>query len=205
MAVPTPPTIEHRNSSSPATPAALQLHLSFERNGHDDQRAFDRLFRAYYTRLCAYACSVVKRPDIAEELVADVFVRLWERRTEWQACRNKNGYLYAAVRNQSFKHLEHERIVRSTHELAQRVGRPPGMSQLPAPADEILHTKELAAAFSNAIERLPARCREAYQHRSEGKSYAEIAAIMSTSVRTVETQLARANRALRAVLATFNS
>jgi RNA polymerase sigma-70 factor (ECF subfamily) len=143
----------------------------------------------------------VKRSDIAEEVVADVFVRLWEHRATWLSCKNQKGYLYAAVRNQALKHLAHERIVRNTQALVLRGDRAPGMSQHPAPADELLHAKELAAAFNHAIARLPARCRETYMHRRDGMTYAEIAVVMGTSIRTVETQLARAYRVLRTVIA----
>jgi RNA polymerase sigma-70 factor (ECF subfamily) len=107
MAGPTHPTIEQCDGSSPTPSAGLHPHQPVKQNGHDDERSFDDLFRAYYTSLCAYARRLVKRADIAEELVADVFVRLWERREEWQTCGNQKGYLYAAARNQALKYLAH--------------------------------------------------------------------------------------------------
>jgi len=78
----------------------------------------------------------------------------------------------------------------------------PGAGERPVRADELLEASELAAAFENTVDRLPARCRETFTlYREEGMSYAEIANAMGTSERTVETQLARAKRVLRRELA----
>ena len=86
--------------------------------------------------------------------------------------------------------------------MVKQEGRVPGTGEGPVRADEEVQARELAAAFEDAVDRLPARCRQAFTlYREEGMSYAEIAERMGTSVRTVETQLARANRALRRQLA----
>ena len=90
--------------------------------------------------------------------------------------------------------------------MTQQHGPVPGMSQAPAAPDDELQAMELAAAFENAVDRLPQRCRQTYAlHREHGMSYAQIAGVMGISVRTVETQLARANRVLRRELAPWLS
>lgn len=165
--------------------------------------SFEVLFRTYHSRLCAFAERYVACPDTAEEVVEDVFLRIWaQRKFEDGCCESPRRYLYKAVRNQALKVLDHERVVQQLRESARSQEHLPGMSQPPVAADERLHADQLAAALERAIDRLPERCRQAYVlHRQQGRSQAEVAAVMGISVRTVETQLARAARALRQQLA----
>ena len=167
--------------------------------------SFEILFRTYRSRLCAFAERYVGCPDTAEEVVEDVFLRVWaQRKFEDGCCESPKRYLYTAVRNQALKVLEHQRVVERWRETARAHALVPGMSQPPAAADEALHADQFAAALQQAIDRLPDRCRQAYVlHRQQGNSQAEIAAIMGISVRTVETQLARAAKALRQHLAVW--
>lgn len=167
--------------------------------------SFELLFRTFRPRLCAYAERYVACPDTAEEVVEEVFLRVWmQRKFENGGCGSPKRYLYMAVRNQALKVLDHERVVQRWRESARSQDHLPGMSQPPTAADERLHADQLAAALQQAIDRLPERCRQAYVlHRLQGSSQAEIAAIMGISVRTVETQLARATRALRQQLAAW--
>ena len=201
MAAHPPPTLVQRNgssvrfagdSSSGRGHAPVEEHLSLE-----------ILFRAYHQRLCSFARSYVTCPDVAEELVEDVFLKLWQQRDNGHACANPRGYLFAAVRNQALKHLAHERVVRATAARVQGEGFAPGMSQPSAPADDEVQANQLADAFSSAVERLPARCREAYTLHHSGLSYVEIGETMGTSSRTVETQVRSAKRVLRRELAAW--
>lgn len=165
---------------------------------------FESLFCTYYRRLCTFAERYVTSPEVAEEVVAEVFLQIWAR----EKCQDERGcprrYLYAAVRNQAIKYLDHQRVIRQYAERALEHGDVPGLGQAPAAADAQLQAAELTAALRDAIEQLPARCRQAFRlHREDGLSYAQIAEIMGVSVRTVETQLARAAKALRRDLAVW--
>lgn len=171
-----------------------------------DGALFEALFRAYYSPLCAFVCTYVRCPWIAEELVDDVFVRVWERRSTWDSCLNKKRYLYAAVRNSALKYLAHERVVRTTHAMALCEGRSPAMGQPPASADEEANAHEIEGAFGLASHQLPARCHEAYMlYYDKGLSYHEIAEMMGISERTVETQIAKARKVIRRELTAWLS
>jgi RNA polymerase sigma-70 factor, ECF subfamily len=164
------------------------------------------LYSALYGKLCAFARTYVHCPDTAEELVQEVFVRLWRQHAHGRSYGNPRGYLFTAVRNQALKHLAHERVVRRAEVSARRGGRSPGMSEPLAAADDELQATELAAALRSAIDQLPERCREAFiLHHHDGFSYAEIAAVMGTSARTAETQVVHARRVLRQLLAAWVS
>ncbi len=171
-----------------------------------DAASFEALFRTFYGPLCAFVCTYVRCPWIAEELVDDVFVRVWERRSTWDSCLNKRRYLYTAVRNSALKYLAHERVVRTSHAMVAQEGRSPAMGQPPASADEEVNAHELVDAFDHASHQLPARCHEAYMlHYDKGLSYREIAEIMGISERTVETQVAKARKVFRRELTAWLS
>lgn len=167
--------------------------------------SFELLFHTYYARLCAFATRYVGCPDTAEEVVGEVFLRIWiQRRHDEDRRRCSKRFLYTAVRNQALKVLDHERVVRRSREIVLHQEHLPGMSQPPIAADEALQADELAAAVRRAVDQLPERCRQAYLlRRQQGMSYVQIAEAMGTSVRTVETQLARAARTLRGALAAW--
>ncbi len=155
------------------------------------------LFRAHYERLCAYGRKFVGCPDVAEDLVQDVFAHLCSKDRGSTCLLMPRRYLYTAVRNRALKHLERERVVRRSRAIIQGGGHPPGMGRAPPNADRELEAAELVKAFDQAVDRLPPRCREAYLHSRSGMNHAQVAAVMGTSARTVETQMARARQHLR--------
>ncbi len=73
--------------------------------GNDDKKAFAELFRRYLTKLLKQARGYIKDEMVAEELVMDLMVTLWERRRESIMTGDVAGYLYKAVRNRVLKHL----------------------------------------------------------------------------------------------------
>jgi RNA polymerase sigma-70 factor, ECF subfamily len=169
-----------------------------------EEVSFERIFQTYFDRLQAYAERYVRQPEAAEEVVANVFVRLWQQRAELHVRDSLKSYLYTAVRNQALMWIEHEKVVSRTREVGEREHRSPGMGQAPAAADEQMQALELADALELVIERMPPRVRDAYVlSRQHGLSYAQVAEEMQISPKTVEIHLGRALKLLRAELAAF--
>ena len=192
-------------ANPPSADAARQRDLAWlERIRAGEEAAFEQIFRAYFDRLQAYAERYVREPEVAEEVVANVFVRLWAQRAEWHVRESLKSYLYAAVRNQALMWLDHENVVNRTRKLGEQEQRSPGMGQAPASAEEELQAAELAAALEAAIDRMPPRVRDAYVlSRQHGLTYAEVAEEMGISPKTVEIHLGRALKMLREDLAAF--
>lgn len=167
-----------------------------------DAEAFAVLFKGHYRAMCALAFRYVQSWEEAEDVVETIWVKIWERREEWTVHGTPGEYLFTAVRNQAINRLRHDRIrQRAAERLLNEAWRAPTGSDA-APADEQLAATELEAAITSAIAALPPRCREAFLlHRQHGRSYAEIAAVMGISTRTVEVQIGKALRLLRARLA----
>ena len=157
------------------------------------------MFEALYPSLCSLVARRVGSRAIAEELVQDVFLRIWERRRTLDPERSITGYLYRAARNQAGNHLKHRGIAdRSRHTIVLNL-RPAETA-----ADEEVRYNEIATVAQDAIDELPARCREIFLlSRHAELSYGEIARLLGLSVKTVETQMGRALKALRARLLPF--
>lgn len=168
-----------------------------------DHVHFELLFRTHRARLVSFARRYVDCPDLAEEVVAEVFLRVWMQGTcRTGRCELPVRYLFVAVRNQALKARRHQKVAERWRTAATAQPHAPAMSQPPAAPDRELEVAELAHAVDEAVSRLPERCRRAYLlHRQEGLSQAAVAEIMGISVRTVETQLGKATKALRHSLA----
>lgn len=193
----------------PQKPAAGSTDLErvwIARARSGDMGAFEAIFRAHYQRLCLFAEGFVNSSDQAEDLVEEVFVRTWESRESCRGCDSLKAYLYVAVRNRAFKLLRHRRVVDRLAERTGSGGPVPGMSANRDDPAENAAASELARAVERAIASLPERSRQAYLlHRQHGMSYAEIAATMEISTKTVENHLARAVKALRENLAPWTT
>lgn len=167
-----------------------------------DPDAFEALFHAHYEPLCAFVLAYVRSAEAAEDVVQDLFAKLWERRGDWEVRGTVRSYLYSAARNRALSELRHGRVVaRWEAGTLREIGArgPAGTA-----ADERVRTDELARALSRAIEHLPPRRRQAYTLRwQHDLSLAEIAAVMEVSVKCVELQLASASKAIREAVAEF--
>ena len=170
-----------------------------ERVRAGDHEAFRAMFEALYPSLCSVVARRVGSRAIAEELVQDVFLRVWERRESLDSQQSITGYLYRAARNQASNHLKHRGLAdRSRHAIV--------LSLRPAETatDEEARFNEIAGVAQEAIDELPTRCREIFLlSRHAELSYAEIARLLGLSVKTVETQMGRALKTLRARLLPF--
>jgi RNA polymerase sigma-70 factor (ECF subfamily) len=181
----------------PLAPSDAEL---VARIGASDTAAFETLFRTYYKDLHRYATSLTRDAAIAEELVADTFVALWDRRTHWLVHASVRAHLFTAVRHRALHwhrrtRLEARHAVSVADALAMDV-------TVTAPADQVAEWSDVVRIVRAAIAALPPRTREAYVlHRQDDLTYAEVAQIMGTSAKTVEKQVASALRTLRAALA----
>ena len=165
-----------------------------------DTRTFERLFHADYRGLCSFADRMVASPEVAEELVQSVFLRLWSGRRELQGIRSLRAYLYKATRNAALDHLKHEAhesrwaaaVAAAGDEAAGAAGPDPEQA-----LDDVLRARTL----HEAIARLSPRARQVVELRwLQGMTHPEVAEALGISVKGVEIQVTRALRVLRALL-----
>jgi RNA polymerase sigma-70 factor (ECF subfamily) len=158
------------------------------------EHAFDFIFRKYYKALCAQANASVGDLDLAQSLVQDCFIKLWEKRSQSPAIENLSSYLSFMVRNQCIDYLRKEkRLTTFGHENHDQADD--------HYSDALLISHEFEEKMVQALALLPDRCRIAFEYsRFESLTYPEIAAKMGISVKAVEALLSRSLKILRVEL-----
>jgi RNA polymerase sigma-70 factor (ECF subfamily) len=171
-----------------------------------DEAAFAELFALYCHPLCDFARSYVHCPEVAAEIVQDLFLRVWSHRATWTVDDGIRPYLFMSCRNAALNHLKHEGVVTRVVDRVKREHLAPAVGEAPRRPDEESEASELATAVRVAVHGLAERRRLVVILRWEHHlSHAEIARILGISIRGVETQFARAMVTLRQRLASFNS
>ncbi|MBV6520183.1 MAG: hypothetical protein MNPFHGCM_00288 [Gemmatimonadaceae bacterium] len=196
-------TLRLLSSSDMSEPATSESDAALVRRIRaGDERALEDVFRANYAGMAAFVLRYVNAPDVAEELVQDIFLKLWSRREQLSDIESLKTYLYRAVRNQALNWLRRRKLERRWEEEHGEDAEPVSL----AAADDGATEEEVAAAVRVAIERLPPRCREIFLlSRDGGLTYNDIARVLEISVKTVETQMGRALKSLRGSLATYRN
>lgn len=183
--------------SSPPPPGDAEL---VRRIRAGDERALEQVFRSYYAGMCTFVRRFVHAPDIAEELVQDVFFKLWTKRETLAEIDALRTYLFRAARNTALNHIRRKKLETAWEE--QEAAR--GEQVTLGAADDDASTDEVTRAVNEAVNRLPMRCREIFlMSRQGGLTYSEIATRLGISIKTVETQMGRALRSLRVSLASY--
>ncbi len=153
---------------------------------------FNKLFHDYYTNLSRFAFTYVKDEAVAEELVQEVFVNLWQKQ-ELKEISSIRSFLYISVRNRALNYLRDNKA-RTLHENDFALER--GRDAL-YEYNEYEH-KQLEALVKGAIAELPEKCREIFElSRNENLSYQQIADQLNISAKTVENQISIAIKKLR--------
>lgn len=161
-----------------------------------DVKGLDVLFHAVYPHLCAYANKFLNDIDEAEEVVQEVFYKLWKNREQLDETQSIKAYLFTAVRNGCFKYLEHQKVKDKYKGLLEYVYKSSALQDNSAHED--LVAGELEEEFNKALDQLPEQCRRIFEmSRFEGYKYNEIADKLKISPKTVETQMSRALHKIR--------
>lgn len=157
---------------------------------------FEKLYEKYYVYLCMIALHIVRNEEDAEEVVSDVFVRLWDSADRLKEIRSVKAYLVKAVRNASLNYIKHNR----KYGLAESINAK-DLNILAWDDDYTLgqfYEKELLEIIDNCIENLPDSCREIFLlSRDKDLKYNEISDRLGISVNTVKAQMKIALSRLR--------
>lgn len=163
----------------------------------DSERAFHGFYNLTYDRLFRIAYYYLKREEWAQEVVLDVFMKLWEMRDRLLAVDNIEDYCFVMVKNASLNYLEKEER-RPDADGEEVVDMEVDMGCSP---EEEMIGEELFARYVKALDRLPERCREVFiRVREEKQSYAQVAEELGISVKTVDAQLQKAVKRLMVAL-----
>ncbi len=158
-----------------------------------DHASFQKIFEEYYSPLTVFAQKFVSDHDLAREVVQDMFVNLYEKRTLLSIQTSLKSYLYQSVRNGCLNVLKKEKTHLLHHEEIKAMS-PDAKADW---TDKMIET-ELENLIYQAINELPAKCRQIFLlSRQQAISNGEIARKLNISIRTVETQISKALKILR--------
>lgn len=168
-----------------------------------DTNSFEILVFTYYEPLCRLAYRMVPRSDVSEDLVQNLFVKIWEIRQDWEPHGSIKAYLAKAVKNSALNYLDHQEVKRRQQSSIIEE-RHFNNIQSESRAEKLSKCQEFHVALEKAVMDLPKRTRLVYTlHRQDGFKYSEIAWIMDISQKTVESQMTRALKSLRDKLKHF--
>ncbi|MCD6658560.1 MAG: RNA polymerase sigma-70 factor [Lentimicrobium sp.] len=165
----------------------------------DDQSAFSVVFTQYYSDLVRFSFKFTNDLNISEEIVQDVFLRLWENRSSLEIHTSLKSYLLKNVQNRSIDSLRHTGI---TNQYVSMVLNNVIATQ--NDTENYVFFSELQANYNNALKKIPVQYADVFRmSRMEGLKYQEIADVLGVSVRTVEVRLSKALVILREELKDF--
>ena len=155
-----------------------------------DEAAFHDLFTRFRNYLVLFAMRRVEQLDVAEDIVQEVFIAVWERDARYPTYNAFRSFLYNSVKNASLNHLKHKNVEEKY--LASL--------NLENEGDDIdlkMMEEELYRLLFKTIDELPDKCRNIFLLHLEGKGNEEIALLLNLSILTVKTQKKRAMSYIR--------
>lgn len=156
--------------------------------------SFKALFDEYYPMLCHFAEKNGLDLDVAEDIVQDLFVKLWENRNSLTISSSIKSYLFQSTRNQCLNYLKRGEVKKKFEEYALHLH--PNHDY-----NDAIEEEELSYFIYKAVESLPPKCQEVFRlSRFEEKSNEEISREMGISSKTVNNQIGKAVKIIRQFL-----
>lgn len=163
------------------------------------EMAFEEVFKSHFKSLHSYAYTIVKDDIMAEEMVQNVFCKLWEKTGKIQIQQSITAYLYKAVYHESINYLRHEKV-KAAHQSYTKHHS----NQTTENTSKKVMMRDLEERLAKALQDLPEKCRTVFQmSRFDELKYQEIADRLNISIKTVENQMGKALRLLRLNLIDF--
>lgn len=163
----------------------------------DDTKAFKEVFEHFFPGLLSFSYSVLQNRMLAEEVVEDVFIKLWENRQMLPTIKSLPYYLYVATKHASLNYLHQQRRTETAflEEMSE------GLSfSFSSPEYNFISTENLHK-IAEAINTLPPRCRLIFRLiKEEGLKHKEVAQLLGVSLKTVEAQMTTSLRKIVDIL-----
>jgi RNA polymerase sigma-70 factor (ECF subfamily) len=163
----------------------------------EDMEAYKELYLLMYPNLHRFCCSFTRSKEVAEEIVSDVFIKLWQIRSQLSAINNLRVYLYSITKNLSLNYLAQA----SRNPAVQTADIDIESSIDFRDPEDVYISKETVQKIKLFIQQLPPQCKVIFLLvREHGLKYKEVADILNISVLTVRNQLAIATKKIAEAL-----
>ncbi|MBK7808954.1 MAG: RNA polymerase sigma-70 factor [Saprospiraceae bacterium] len=163
-----------------------------------DKSSFKNLFELHYSPLCNFAYRITDDIDQAEDIVQDIFVKVWNDPDLLDGNKNINSYLYSMVRNRALEVIRRENISQKINQQLEYIQNNAADTNV---EEEEIEKLLLLEQIYVSIRQLPPKCSEVFTlSKVNGLTYVQIAEKMNISVKTVENHMGKALRLMRALL-----
>jgi len=153
---------------------------------YDDAIAYRELFLLYHRKLVQFSTSITQSKESAEEVVSDVFLKIWNNRSTLPRIENFHLYLYVVTKNSSINALLKQKKSAS-FSLDETVVE---FRSLYLDPEELMITAEMHKRLHYAISQLPPKCRLIFKLvKEDGLKYREVAELLNLSLKTIENQM----------------
>jgi len=174
----------------------LFLYNYWDKIKEGDEKSFERLFKELFSELCSYAIQYTADRFLAEEIVQDIFIKIWQNREDITPTKSVKAYIFQAVHNSCINSIIQKKNKKTIHniflsdeswEVIQE------STQINPFLLEKLEARDTEQIIKQIIETLPTGCSEIFKlSRFENKSNQEIAEQLNISISTIRTQIYRA-------------
>ena len=164
-----------------------------------DEETFEILYRRFYPRLYNFAHKIISEASVSQDMVHEVFIKLWENREHLEGDRY-GALLFKMTRNMCFNYLKHKKVVLNKSIDLKSCRQWEELYRIEFIKDDpySLIEKELEEQFQEIVYDLPERCREVFVlSRVNGMKNREIALELNLSLKTIEKHISHALRILR--------
>lgn len=162
---------------------------------HDDEKAFDEFFHLAFPGLYSFVNSITHDRQAANEVIEDVFIKLWNNRKILPSLKSIFSYIYTLSKNEALNFIN-RKSTRDTKRILP-VGDFGDAFSYRYDPDDVLISEENIQIINSAIGHLPPRCRLIFRLIKEDQlKYTEVAELLGISIKTVESQMFKALKIL---------
>lgn len=177
--------------------------LQFRMSCYRDVKAYEALYAILFDDLYRFAFSIIKSRESAEEIVSDVFIKLWKKKDELSHIDNLRLYLFTATKNYSLNYIV-KQSKRHLMNYDHEDGGDGNKNYCDCSPEEIYISNETKSMVNKAINDLPPQCREIFKMvRVDGLQYKDVATALKISRFTVRNQIVIASRRISKTLSCY--
>jgi len=178
-------------------PEQQQEHtISLANQQNEGNEQIEILFKEFYTPLCRYVFKMIRDKDACEDIVQDVFMKVWSNKENLRTDGTAKAYLYRAVYNTALNYIE-----KSKKTVGIEDADISSLMISSISTDSNLEFEEVQEKINEALDKLPPRCKSVFLlSRYENMTYTEIAKSLDISIKTVENQMGKALAIMRVAL-----
>ena len=170
----------------------MSVNSAFHKIKSGDVKAFEELFEQLYPSMCVVAKSYVNDEEVAEDIVQEAFIKLWNNRENYENISSLKSFLYVMVKNISLNRVRREKLDKKYEDSVEE-------RQVESFSHKIIE-EETYRILHQAIDALPAQSKKIMKLSLQGAQNQEIASNLGISINTVKTLKYRALKMLRVTL-----